>query len=316
MMAFARSSWRRNRTISRVNSASRLRCATAGLAFGPRRGVASAARSCLRQPDSIEEYTRSRRIKAPRSAGDLQRSYACKMRRLSAGEIVRRRLMARTSGLNATAENLCAASDRLIDELIGPAADSELPPQYADAIVRAINEAKAVVVVLSASAVASSQVGREIERATSKHKQIIAFRIDAAALNPALEYFLGESQWIDVPALGMSAALTKMAEAVEQGSATSAHEDPVTHRGGGTLRRVAFAAAILVCVGAAAAIGMHFWSLNHRTAQPAAAVAITDKSIAVLPRTRGASLPNVASRCLSASALYFDVVFLRRAKMA
>ncbi len=59
----------------------------------------------------------------------------------------------------------------------------------------------------------------------------------------------------------------------------------MTHRGGGTLRRVAFAAAILVCVGAAVAIGMHFWSLNHRAAQPAAAVAIADKSIAVLPFT-------------------------------
>jgi hypothetical protein len=34
--------------------------------------------------------------------------------------------------------------------------------QYADAIVRAINDAKALVVVLSASAVASSHVGREI----------------------------------------------------------------------------------------------------------------------------------------------------------
>jgi hypothetical protein len=78
MMAFARSSWRRSRTISRVSCASRLRCATAGLAFGPRRGVASAARSCLRQPDSIEEYTRSWRSTAPRSAGVLQRSQSVK----------------------------------------------------------------------------------------------------------------------------------------------------------------------------------------------------------------------------------------------
>jgi len=127
MMAFARSSWRRNRTISRVSCASRLRCATAGLAFGPRRGVTSAARSCFRQPDSIEEYTRSRRSTAPRSAGVLQRSYACKIRRFSAAEIVRRRLMARTSGFDTSGENLCAASDRLIDELTDSAAESELP---------------------------------------------------------------------------------------------------------------------------------------------------------------------------------------------
>jgi TolB-like protein len=155
--------------------------------------------------------------------------------------------------------------------------------QYADAIVRTINDAQAVVLVLSASAVASSHVGREVERAASKHKQIIAFRIDDAALNPALEYFLGESQWIDVPRLGMPAALAKLAEAVGSGSATSAHENPVTPRGGGTSKQVAIVAAIVVCVGAAAALGMHFWSSNHHGAQQA--VAITDKSIAVLPFT-------------------------------
>jgi hypothetical protein len=79
--------------------------------------------------------------------------------------------------------------------------------------VRAINEAKAVVLVMSGSAVATAHVGKEIERASSKRKQIIAFRIDAAPLNHALEYFLSESQWLDVPKLGMPAALTQLAEA-------------------------------------------------------------------------------------------------------
>src|SRR5471032_2341327 len=60
--------------------------------------------------------------------------------------------------------------------------------QYADAIVGAINEAKSVVLLLSQSAVTSSHVGREVERAASKHKQIISFRIDAAQLSRALEY--------------------------------------------------------------------------------------------------------------------------------
>jgi hypothetical protein len=39
--------------------------------------------------------------------------------------------------------------------------------QYADAIVRAINDAKVLVLVLSASALTSSHVGREIERAAA-----------------------------------------------------------------------------------------------------------------------------------------------------
>ena len=60
---------------------------------------------------------------------------------------------------------------------------------YADAIVRAINEAKAVLLVMSGSAATSAHVGREVERAASKRKQIIAFRIDTVALNPELEYF-------------------------------------------------------------------------------------------------------------------------------
>jgi TolB-like protein/Flp pilus assembly protein TadD len=154
---------------------------------------------------------------------------------------------------------------------------------YADAIVRAINDAQAMVLVLSASAVASSHVGREVERAASKHRQIITFRIDAAALNPALEYFLGESQWIDVPKLGMPAALAKLAEAVGSGSGTSVRDNALTHPGGGKPRRVAIFAAILVCLVAAATGGLHLWSTNHRAAQQT--VAITDKSIAVLPFT-------------------------------
>src|SRR5450631_3984231 len=79
--------------------------------------------------------------------------------------------------------------------------------EYADAIVQAINEAKAVVLVLSGSAVASSYVGREVERAASKHKPIIAFRLDTAPLSRSFEYFLSNSQWIDVLALEMQAGL-------------------------------------------------------------------------------------------------------------
>ena len=153
--------------------------------------------------------------------------------------------------------------------------------QYADAIVRAINDAKAGVLVLSGSAMASDHVAREVERAASKHKPIIAFRIDGEALNPGLEYFLANSQWIDVSALGMSAALKKLAEAVGQGPTAPAQEIRATKRSGGTKKRFVIVAAILVCVGVAAGLGLRYWSLNHRVAPQAAA--ITDKSIAVLP---------------------------------
>jgi TolB-like protein len=159
--------------------------------------------------------------------------------------------------------------------------------QYADAIVRAINEAKAVALVLSASAIESDHVAREVERAASKHKRIIAFRIDTAALNPGLEYFLSNSQWIDVPAIGMSAALEKLAEAVEQGSGQAVAADPVASerplaRTEGSAKLITVA-AIVIGVAVTVALGVNYWSRSHKAAPPAAAVALTDKSIAVLP---------------------------------
>jgi TolB-like protein len=151
--------------------------------------------------------------------------------------------------------------------------------QYADAIVRAINDAKAVVLVMSGSAVGSSHVAREVERAASKGKPIIPFRIDNAALNPELEYFLSNSQWIDVPKLGMPAALARLKEAVGQGSVPLSQAVPP--RVGGIGKRVGVAAAVLLAVGAAVAAGLYYWSSSHQPAQ--STVAMADKSIAVLP---------------------------------
>jgi len=158
---------------------------------------------------------------------------------------------------------------------------------YADAIVGAINEAKALVLVLSGSAVTSSHVSREVERAASKRKPMIAFRIDAAPLSRALEYFLGESQWIDVRALGMPAALAKLAETVGQGLGQTVATDPVASakplkRTGGRAK-LTVGASVVISVGVAVALGVQFWSQRHNAARSAAAVAITEKSVAVLP---------------------------------
>jgi adenylate cyclase len=87
---------------------------------------------------------------------------------------------------------------------------------YADEIIRAINEAKLVVLVLSEAAAASSHVGKELERASSKHRRIVALRTDAASLPRAFEYFLSESQWIDVGAGGIEAAAAKLVDAVRR----------------------------------------------------------------------------------------------------
>jgi len=56
---------------------------------------------------------------------------------------------------------------------------------YAEGIVRALDESKVLVLVLSTHAVASAHVGKELERATSKRHPIIALRTDTAPLTPA-----------------------------------------------------------------------------------------------------------------------------------
>ena len=158
---------------------------------------------------------------------------------------------------------------------------------YADEIVRAINEAKVLVLVLSEHAIGSPHVGKEIERASSKRRRIIALHTDSAPLTRAFEYFLSESQWVDVPTLGMPAALSKLAEAVRQGSTTS--QETVSGKlVVGTKRRIGIAAAAIM-LGVAIALGLHFWASNFGGAQaPAnasAGLASPEKSIAVLPFT-------------------------------
>ena len=167
--------------------------------------------------------------------------------------------------------------------------------QYADAIVRAINEAKTQVLVLSQNAVGSSHVGREIERAASKNKQIIALKIDPASLTPALEYFLSESQWIDVPALGMTGALSRLSASIGQASTPTSSDvgaggprvaKPAILtrlKSGAVAKRVVVAVAILVVLGTVIGVVVRYWPPKHGGPQAPAVAASSDKSIAVLP---------------------------------
>ena len=88
--------------------------------------------------------------------------------------------------------------------------------RYADEIIRAINGTRVVVLVLSKSAIASPHIGKEVERASSKRRPIVALRTDAAPLTTALEYFLSESQWIDLATDGTEAAIAKLVTAVRR----------------------------------------------------------------------------------------------------
>jgi len=95
---------------------------------------------------------------------------------------------------------------------------------YADAIVRALNVARTLVLVLTENAATSQHVLREVERSSAKRHSIISFRIGSVSLPPALEYFLSASHWLDASASGVDSALPKLVEAVQR-LATSAVVD-------------------------------------------------------------------------------------------
>jgi TolB-like protein/Flp pilus assembly protein TadD len=170
---------------------------------------------------------------------------------------------------------------------------------YADAIVRALNGARILVLLLSEHAVASPHVGKEIERASSKRRPILALRLDAAPLTPALEYFLSESQWVDATAVGLDTALGQTAAAVQSllrpGAPATTGATPSPRNTASALpssgRRpwliIGVVGALLI-VGAAL-LATKSWRPAERLADAGngqtkpATLTATDRSVAVLP---------------------------------
>ena len=155
---------------------------------------------------------------------------------------------------------------------------------YADGIVHAIDESSILVLILSAQAVASAHVGREIERAVSKRHPVIALRIDTAPLTAAFEYFLNQSQWIE--GSGSDAAIAQLVGAVGRhlasgSAAASIAASSAPLRKTPPSRRVwgIAAAFVVIALIAGSFLADKVWLHGHT----AATAPVADKSIAVLP---------------------------------
>ena len=68
---------------------------------------------------------------------------------------------------------------------------------WGEAIIEALEGCRAMVIVFSASANASPQVLREVERAVGKGVAVIPFRIENVVPSKAMEYFLSSPHWLD-----------------------------------------------------------------------------------------------------------------------
>jgi TolB-like protein len=169
---------------------------------------------------------------------------------------------------------------------------------YADAIVRAISGAKALVLVLSEHAIASSHVSREIERSASKKHPIFALHIDGAPLIPAFEYFLSESQWVEAQSGKMEAAYARLIEAIREPERPEAKALPATIPGtsagkvsaaqpNSTRTRILLAAGLGILALALAVLWAdRIWLVKRATVEQlgtSATHVVSDKSIAVLP---------------------------------
>jgi TolB-like protein len=155
---------------------------------------------------------------------------------------------------------------------------------YADGIIGALDESKVLVLILSEHSVASAHVGRELERAVSKRHPVIALKVDSAPLNRAFEYFLNQSQWIEVGAGGTDGAVAKLVESVGRHLSTGIASSPAQlpqapERKAATSRRLwGIAAAVVVL----ALVAAYFFAGSLHLKSPAT-ISVADKSIAVLP---------------------------------
>ena len=113
------------------------------------------------------------------------------------------------------AHQVCAALEaRGIGCWIAPR-DIQPGVEWAAQIVEGINRSALLLLVFSAHANASPQVGREIERAAHRQIPLLPLRIEPLLPSGSLEYFLGAPHWLDAHEGPIEARLGAVIDAVE-----------------------------------------------------------------------------------------------------
>jgi hypothetical protein len=87
--------------------------------------------------------------------------------------------------------------------------------EWGEAIIAGIDACKVMVLIFSASANASPQVRREVERAISKGLPVVPCRIENVMPVGALEFALGNTHWLDVFTPPVERQMNRLAESVE-----------------------------------------------------------------------------------------------------
>jgi len=87
--------------------------------------------------------------------------------------------------------------------------------EWGAAIIDAITESRAMVLIFSKNTSQSVQVSREIERAVAKRVAVINFRVEEAPLNKTLEYFLSTAHWYDASTRPIEPHVERLADQLD-----------------------------------------------------------------------------------------------------
>jgi hypothetical protein len=99
--------------------------------------------------------------------------------------------------------------------------------EYGESIIRAINDSEIVLLIFSSNSNSSPQVRREIERAVSKAKIILPFRIEDVIPTGAMEYALSSTHWLDALTPPLEKSLIRLRETV--GTLIDRRTEPSNH---------------------------------------------------------------------------------------
>ncbi len=162
------------------------------------------------------------------------------------------------------ADQICAAIEAGGSRCWIAPRDIEPGADYPTAILSGLQQARAIVVVVSAAAVASPHILSEVGHAFDRKKPIISFRLSREPLPPNFDYFLSLSQWLDATQGATTQNLALVTEAVSQ--ALSGRSIADLRKPAGLDKRLWIAGVIVLVVAAVA--GSWLWLTRKSPALP------------------------------------------------
>ncbi len=96
-------------------------------------------------------------------------------------------------------------------------APRDVPPgaEWAGAIVDAIDQCRAMVLIFSSNANGSKQIRREVQRAFDREVPVLPFRIENIVPEKSLAYYMGPVHWLDALTTPLEHHLQKLAASVQ-----------------------------------------------------------------------------------------------------